>query len=88
MKYLSGMINYRFSNNSKPGDMTSLTWTKSFFSKEAIQVTYSALNFRDPMVASRRLNVSTLPYDGNTSNLSENYNMIRYDQIFACLVLL
>ena len=53
------------------GDMTSLTWIKSNFSKDSVQVTFSALNFRDPMVASRRLNITTLPYDGQISNLSE-----------------
>ena len=57
------------------GDMTSLTWIKSNFSKDSVQVTFSALNFRDPMVASRRLNITTLPYDGQISNLSEIVSM-------------
>ena len=55
--------------------MTSLTWIKSNFSKDSVEVTFSALNFRDPMVASRRLNITTLPYDGQISNLSEIVSM-------------
>ena len=51
------------------GDMTSLTWIQSFFSRDSVRVEFSALNFRDPMVASRRLNITTLPYDGQISNL-------------------
>ena len=44
---------------------------RSKFSEDAVKVEYSALNFRDPMIATRRINITTLPYDKTTSNLSK-----------------
>ena len=60
-----------FCEIASPGDLSSLTWTRKRFSSDAVRISFSALNFRDPMVATRRLNLSTLPYEGDTANLRE-----------------
>ena len=65
------MLSGLFCEITSPGDLSSLTWVHSKFEPTAVRVVFSALNFRDPMVALRRINIDTLPYDRQKSYLRE-----------------
>eukprot|EP00116_Pleurobrachia_bachei_P006766 sb/3467028/ len=54
---------------ASPGDLTSLTWMEKSFPRSSVAVSFAALNFRDPMIATNRLNVHTLPFEGNKQQL-------------------
>ena len=51
------------------GDLSSLAWTRKQYTDTSAEVHYCALNFRDVMIATGKLNVTTLPFEGKPSDL-------------------